>query len=80
MEIEVASGSKISPETSGSSDAVTDAAKGAEIVPATMMKMVEDATAFLSELPAKLMLDGVGACFEVILLHPMPWHLTLAIL
>ena len=47
------------------------------------MEMVEEATTLLSELPANLMLDVVGAVvsarFEVNLLYHTPWHLTLTI-
>ena len=76
METEVASISENNSGTAGSIDAVTKAVEGAEIVPATVMEMVEEATTLLSELSAKLMLDVVGAAvsarFEVILLYPMP--------
>ena len=83
MMTEVASVRKNSSETSGSSDAVTKATEGAENFPAAVMEMVEEATNLLSELPVELKLDVVGAVvsarIEVILLHPRPWQLTLAI-
>ena len=77
MENEVASGI---PE---SREAVTKAAESAEIGPATVIEMVEEATTLLSELPAKLMLEVVGAVvsarFKVLLTYTMPWLLTLDI-
>ena len=79
METEVGSGSNSVSGISESREAVT---KAAEITPTTVMEMDEDAT-LLSEPPAKLMLEGVGAVvsarFEVHLVKLMPWLLTLEI-
>ena len=78
METEIASGYKNSSETSGSSDVVTKAGEGAEIVSATVMEKVEEATTLLAELPADLMLEVVGAVvsnrFQVHIFYLMPWN------
>ena len=70
METEVVSGSKGSCGIPESSEAVMEAAEGAETSPTTQMEMVEEATTFMSKLPATLMLEVVGAVvsarFEVI--------------